>query len=85
MQDWVDYIRGCVGKEEEMARAVRRKGKNIPECMAELVKWSLKHSYPVDKKILKAAGVNGSCKLGIPGSATAKKLIRDYYLGGDEK
>lgn len=85
MQDWVDYIRGCVGKEEEMARAVRRKGKNIPECMAELVKWSLKHSYPVDKKILKAAGVNGSCKLGIPGSATAKKLIRDYYLGGGRK
>ena len=85
IQDWVDYIRGCVGKEEEMARAVRRKGKSVQECVAELVKWSLKHSYPVEKKILKAAGVNGSCKLGIPGSATAKKLIRDYYLGGGEK
>lgn len=83
--DWIDYIRGCAGKEEEMARAVRKKGKSVKACIATLLTWALQHRYPVDKDILKAAGVNMRVELGEPGSATAKKLIRDYYLGGGRK
>lgn len=85
--DWIDYIRGCAGKEEEMARAVRKKGKSVKACIATLLTWALHHRYPVDKDILKAAGagVNMRVELGEPGSATAKKLIRDYYLGGGAK
>lgn len=81
MQDWVEYIKACVSKDEKMARAVRRKGKSVKKCIANLLIWSMKHMYPVDAEIVKAAGAKGQCKLGIPGMATAKELIRKYYLG----
>lgn len=81
VEDWVNYIKGCIGKDERMAAAVRRKGKSLKNCIAELLKWSFKNMYPVDKDILKAAGVTGQCKLGIPGSARVKEIIRTYYLG----
>lgn len=81
MIDWVDYIKGCVAKEPQMAIAVRKKRKSLKECMAKILKWSFKNMYAVDKDIMKAAGVSQNCKLGIPGMGTAKKIIREYYLG----
>lgn len=81
MQDWIEYIKVCVSKEEKMARAVRSKGKTLKGCIAELLTWSFKNAYKVDSEITKAAGVQGECKLGIPGMGTAKRLIREYYLG----
>lgn len=81
MADWVDYIKGCIAKDDKMAAAVRHSSKNLKSCIAELLKWSFKNAKSVDKDILKAAGVNASCKLGIPGMGRAKKIIREYYLG----
>lgn len=82
MKDWVDYIKACCFSSEEMAAAVRKKGKTLEGCIAELLKWSFGHQMPIDKRILKAAKVNaGRVTLGIPGMGTAKKLIREYYLG----
>lgn len=64
---------------------VRRKDRHLKECIARLLTWSFKNSYAVDSDIVKAAGVReSSVKMGIPGMATAKRLIREYYLGGDE-
>ncbi|MFR7522954.1 MAG: hypothetical protein ACLUU1_11255 [Ruminococcus sp.] len=52
-------------------------------CVAELLKWSFANQIPVDKEILKAAGVSaGRVTLGIPGMGRAKKIIKEYYLGG---
>lgn len=83
MEDWVSYIELCAGESDEMAVAVRRKGKTLKGCIAELLKWSFKNQHPVDKEILTAAGVNaGRVTLGIPGMGTAKRIIREYYLGG---
>lgn len=79
--DWVDYIKGCVAKDSQMAAAVRKKGKSLKGCVSEILKWSFNHAYPVDKEICKAAGVNQTCKLGIPGVVTVRKIIRKYYLG----
>lgn len=81
MEDWLNYIKACVSRDEKMARAVRKKGKSLKGCIAELLVWSFKNAHAVDKDILKAAKVNGSCRLGIPGMATAKKMIKKYYLG----
>lgn len=81
VEDWVNHIKGCIGKNEKIAAAVRKKGKNLKGCIAELLKWSFKNAYPVDKDILKAAGVTGQCKLGMPGSARVKEMIQKYYLG----
>ena len=82
MEDWISYIEVCCSESEDMARAVRLKSKSLEGCIAAVLKWSFAHQYRVPDKIKKAAGVNaGKVTLGIPGSATAKKIIREYYLG----
>lgn len=86
MEDWVEYIKAQCFEKPEVARAVRKKGRSLSGCIAELLTWSFKHQNPVDQKIMKAAGVTaGRCTLGIPGMATAKKIITEYYLGQGEK
>lgn len=84
MKDWVRYIRVRCLEEPEMALAVRRKGKSLRGCIAELLKWSFSNAKDVDKDILKAAGISASrVTLGIPGMGQAKKIITGYYMGGE--
>lgn len=81
MEDWIEYIKARCLEDKNMAIAVRKKGKNIKGAIGELLKWSFKNQYDVDKDIIKAAGVNASrCTLGIPGMGRAKKIITEYYL-----
>lgn len=83
MEDWLSYIRIRCEEDKGMAAAVRKKGKSLKGCIGELLKWSFKNQRDVDKDILKAAGVNaGRCTLGIPGMGRAKKIITEYYMGG---
>lgn len=64
----------------------QKKGKSLKQCIAEILKYAFKNQVPVDKEIIKAAGVNaGKVTFGDPDMGTAKKLIRDYYLGGSRK
>lgn len=82
MEDWVEYIKAQCFEKPEVARAVRKKGKSLAGCIAEILKWSFKNQHTVDKNIMKAAGVTaGRCTLGIPGMARAKQIITQYYLG----
>lgn len=82
MNDWIEYIKARCQERDEIARAVRKKGKSLKGCIAELLKWSFNNAQAVDKDIVKAAGVSaGSVKLGIPGMGRARKIITDYYLG----
>lgn len=82
MADWLNYIRVRCQEEEAMAAAVRKKGKSLKGCIGALLKWSFKNQHPVDKDIIKAAGVTaGRCTLGIPGMGRAKKIITEYYMG----
>lgn len=75
--DWVSYVRGCAGRDEEMAAAVRRKGKSLSGLFAAILKWSFRHAYDVDPVLLEAAGAaHAKVKLGIPGMANVKKIIR---------
>ena len=82
IEDWMEYIRDMCFKDVEFAQAVRSKKKNLKDCIGEILKWSFKNQHPVDSSLMKAAGATaGRCTLGIPGMATAKKIIREYYLG----
>lgn len=82
MEDWVEYLKTRCFESEEMAKAVRRKGKNLKGAIAALLLWSFSNQKPVDKDILKTARVNaGRCTLGIPGMARAKQIMTDYYMG----
>lgn len=81
MIDWLSYIRATCMEHENMQAAVRKKGKSLKGCIAELLVYSFKNAKAVDKDILKAAGVSGQCKLGIPDMGKAKEIIKKYYLG----
>lgn len=78
----MEYLRGQCLESEDVACAVRRKGKSLKGCIAALLKWSFGNQQQIDKDIIKAAGVNaGRVTLGIPGMARAKQIITEYYLG----
>ena len=81
MVDWVEYIKTASMEDKDLAIAVRRKSKSLKDCIGAILKWAFAHQQPVDKEILKAAGVKaGKVTLGMPGRAEAKKIIREYYL-----
>ena len=82
MEDWVEYLRGQCMVNELLAFNVRKKGKSLKGCIAALLMWSFKNQQPIDKGIIKAAGVSaGKVTLGIPGMARAKQIITAYYMG----
>lgn len=82
MEDWVEYLKSQCMENELMACSVRKKGKSLKGCIASLLKWSFGNQIPIEKEILKAAGVTaGRVTLGIPGMGTAKRIIREYYMG----
>lgn len=85
MEDWVEYLKSRCFESEEMAMAVRQKGKSLKGAIGALLTWSLQNQHPVDKDIKKAAGVSDRCTLGIPGMARAKKIMTEYYLGEEKK
>ena len=83
MEDWADYIRTLICSGDEAFQiAFRKKGKSLKGYIGALLKWSNKNMHDIDKDIKKAAGFTGNVKLGIPGSARAKKIIKEYYLEG---
>lgn len=82
MVDWVNYIKTQCNKNDEVAKAVRKKGKSLKGCMGEILKYSFGMRAAVDKDIVKAAGINaGRVDLGIPNAAKVYELINTYYLG----
>ena len=82
MADWVEYIKAVCLEDDRMAKAVRKKGKTLKGCIGKILEWAFKNQQPVDKDIIKAAGVKaGKVTLGMPGQAKARELIRSYYGG----
>ena len=88
MNDWISYIRIRCAESQEVALAVRKKGKSLKGCIGTLLQWSFQHAKPVDAEIVKAAGlpanVQNRVTIGIPGMGQAKKLITEYYLEGNK-
>ncbi len=82
MKDWVEYLKSRCFEDPDMAKAIRSKKKSLKGAIGALLTWSFKNQIPVDKDILKAAGVTaGRCTLGIPGMGRAKQIMSEYYTG----
>ena len=47
MADWTEYIRSEAFEDESMAIAVRRKGKSLKGCIAEILKWAFAHQTEI--------------------------------------
>lgn len=83
VKDWIDYIKSYTMENKHMQRAVRKKGKSLIGCIGAILKWSYTQKYSVDSRIVKASGISvNRVEMGIPGMATAKRIIREYYMEG---
>lgn len=85
MEDWLQYIKVRCSEDAGIAAAVRRKGKSLKGCIAELMLWSFNNMKPVDKDIMgmvkkKNKNLPDRVSLGIPGMGRAKQIITDYYM-----
>lgn len=52
LEDWISYIEAECQEDEDLARAVRSKGKSLAGCIAELLFWSLRNQKTVDGDIM---------------------------------
>ena len=75
-----DAEESCM-ENEEMALAVRRKGKSLKDCMALVLKTAFNAKTQLDDRITKAAGLRPPLYISIPGKAQIKEIVREYYLG----
>lgn len=85
VQDWIDYIKSSAMEDLQMSVAIRKKGKSLIGCIGAILKWSYNAKYKVDNRIIKASGIGKigmEIYLGMPGMASAKKIIREYYMEG---
>ena len=89
LQDWEMQVREMCMQEDVMRDAVRRTGKSLRDCMAELIAFSFKNKKQVSNKIASVTKVehNGKTEpirtplyLGVPTRKDAKIIIKDYYL-----
>lgn len=55
MEDWLNYIQAQCMEDEKMAIAVRRKGRNLVDCLGKILLWSLTNQKKVDKSVLSSA------------------------------
>lgn len=78
MKDLISYIRILCAENEEMAKAVRRKGKRLKKCIEALIKWSFENAREINRE---EAGIqeDDRVKLGILDMGTAKRMIMEYY------
>lgn len=80
IKDWVGYIRSLASNDENIARNIRKKGKSLAGCIAELLKVSFKNQWSVPNDIKKASGVSASkVTFGVPSQGKSKEIIRKYY------
>ena len=77
--DWKGVILDLAQKDEKFAINVRKKGKNLIDCFAAVLKQESKNRKNIDKRICKAAGLP-EC---IPMSTLTKieeiNIIKEYY------
>ncbi len=89
LEDWKDTVVEACIEDKDFCMAVRKKGKSLKCCMAELIKFAFENKERVSDKIVDATKVmhNGKLEqmrkplyLGVPNRAEVKKLIRGYYM-----
>lgn len=88
--DWKNGVEQLCLDDEAIAKAVRKKGKSLRDCMAALIKFSFENKVEVSGKIVEVTKVlnhgkleqlRGPLYLGVPNRAEAKRIITDYYMG----
>lgn len=89
LTDWKDNIIDMCTEDKNMQRAVRKKGKNLRDCLAIMLRFAFENKVQVSEKVVKATKVThngkeepmkGPVYLGFPNKTDVKKMVRAYYL-----
>ena len=90
LEDWKDVMVEMCMTDEEMCRAVRKKGKNLAGCMAKLIAFAFENKVQISDKIVDMVKIqhNGKTEkmrkplyMGVPNKAEVKKMAKEYYVG----
>ena len=81
LEDWKNLVGQMCLENQEMALAVRRKGKSLKDCIAKAMKESSEKRARLDDRIAKAAGIPTPVYIGTATQARIKEIAREYYLG----
>lgn len=86
--DWKNELTTMAVEQEEFARAIRRKGKELAGYIALLAETGYENRAVVDKRIVDKAGkiktIVGAHEfsIGIPDKRTRRQLAEKYYMEG---
>lgn len=90
LTDWKNIIVQQCSDDDVFCAAVRKKGKALKHCMASLIRFAFENKVQISDEIVNVTKVMHNGKeeamrkplyLGVPNSAEAKRIIREYYLG----
>lgn len=87
LKDWVEELKIRCMEDNQFARAVRKKGKDLAGFIALTAETGYKNRAVVDKKIVaKCSSIkniigNHEFSIGIPDVTTRKELAKSYYIG----
>lgn len=90
LADWKDTVIEMCTENQELQVAVRKKGKNLCECIAKLIKFAFENKAQVPNEIVKKCKVKhngkdeqlrGPLYLGIPNKTEVKQIVLEYYTG----
>lgn len=88
LADWKEEIVGECIESAAMARAVRRKGKCLRDCLATMLRFAFENKVRVSDEVVKATRVThngkeepmrGPVYLGMPNRRQVRQLARKYY------
>ena len=86
--DWKDAVVEMCTDDEQIQRAVRKKGKSLRDCMAALLRFAFENKVQVSEEVVKATKVThigkeeqmrGPVYLGMPNKYEVKQIVKKYY------
>lgn len=87
LKDWVNEIVEDMNNDPELALAIRKKGKELAQLIANYAEYGYKNRTDVnvgivDKTVEIKKFTNGrTFSIGFPDRSTRKRMTREYYLG----
>lgn len=77
MEDWKNFLIQMCEESDQMAQAVRKKGKSLEKCMAQILKVSFETKAQLDDRIVRAAGKTTYLFLEFLGKHRLEKLQKN--------
>lgn len=87
--DWKDHVVDMCMEDQNMQQEVRRKDKQLAECMSRLIRFAFENKVQVSNEIVdktmithngKEEKLRGPLYLGVPNRKEVREMIKEYYL-----